>query len=150
MPDLLAAILSALERDQHRENSRGSRLRDLLLDDRELIPDMFVGAEVGVARDAMRRLMLTPVFDELTKRSLLARVIKLYPELESVITGEQKEEKSEALGGFLEQPGEARAEYEELVTRKFPRTPRRSGSPAPTAICGRISNSRRRRKCRPC
>ena len=58
---------------------------------------MFEGAEVGVARDAMRRLMLTPVFDELTKRSLLARIIKLYPELESIITGEQKEEKSEAL-----------------------------------------------------
>ena len=78
-PDLLGAILSALERDQHNENSRGSKLRDLLLDDRELIPDMFTGAEAGVARDAMRRLMLTPVFDELTKRSLLARIIKLYP-----------------------------------------------------------------------
>ena len=95
MPDLLGAILSALERDQHNETSRGSKLRDLLLDDRELIPDMFSGADVGVARDAMRRLMLTPVFDELTKRSLLARIIKLYPALESVITGEQKEQKSE-------------------------------------------------------
>ena len=40
-PDLLGAILSALERDQHNENSRGSKLRDLLLDDRDLIPDMF-------------------------------------------------------------------------------------------------------------
>ena len=97
MPDLLGTILSALERDQHNETSRGSKLRDLLLDDRELIPDMFEGAEATVARDAMRRLMLTPVFDELTKRSLLARIIKLYPELESVITGEQKEEKSDAL-----------------------------------------------------
>jgi transcription elongation factor GreA-like protein len=93
-PDLLGAILSALERDQHNENSRGSRLRDLVLDDRELIPDMFAGAETSVARDAMRRLMLTPVFDELTKRSLLARIIKLYPQLESVISGEQKEEKT--------------------------------------------------------
>ncbi|MEP6686107.1 MAG: hypothetical protein ABJB22_04955, partial [Verrucomicrobiota bacterium] len=67
-PDLLGAILSALERDQHNETSRGSKLRDLLLDDRELIPDMFAGAESGVARDAMRRLMLSPTFDELTKR----------------------------------------------------------------------------------
>ena len=49
-PDVLGAILSALERDQHNENSRGSKLRDLLLDDRELIPDMFGGAEAGVAR----------------------------------------------------------------------------------------------------
>jgi hypothetical protein len=36
-------------RDQHNENSRGSKLRDLLLDDRELIPDMFAGAESSVA-----------------------------------------------------------------------------------------------------
>jgi transcription elongation GreA/GreB family factor len=127
MPDLLGAILSALERDQHNENSRGSKLRDLLLDDRELIPDMFSGAEVGVARDAMRRLMLTPVFDELTKRSLLARIIKLYPELESVITGEQKEEKSEALVVSWSSLDKRKAEYEELVNKKIPENSKEIG-----------------------
>lgn len=118
--DLLGAILSALERDQHNESSRGSKLRDLLLDDRELIPDMFTGAELGIARDSMRRLMLTPVLDELTKRSLLARIIKLYPELESVITGEQKEEKSEALVVSWSSLERRKDEYEELVKKKIP------------------------------
>jgi transcription elongation GreA/GreB family factor len=127
MPDLLGAILSALERDQHNENSRGSKLRDLLLDDRELIPDMFRGAEVGVARDAMRRLMLTPVFDELTKRSLLARIIKLYPSLESVITGEQKEEKSDALVVSWSSLEKRKAEYEELVNKKIPENSKEIG-----------------------
>jgi transcription elongation GreA/GreB family factor len=127
MPDLLGAILSALERDQHNENSRGSKLRDLLLDDRELIPDMFTGADLGVARDAMRRLMLTPVFDELTKRSLLARIIKLYPELESVITGEQKEEKSEALVVSWSSLEKRKAEYEELVNKKIPENSKEIG-----------------------
>jgi transcription elongation GreA/GreB family factor len=127
MPDLLGAILSALERDQHNENSRGSKLRDLLLDDRELIPDMFEGAEVGVARDAMRRLMLTPVFDELTKRSLLARIIKLYPELESVITGEQKETKSEALVVSWSSLEKRKAEYEELINKKIPENSKEIG-----------------------
>ena len=97
-PELLSAILSACERDQHNEsNSRSTRLRDLLLSDRSLIPDIFAGAELGLARDAMRRLMLSPVFDELTKRSLMARIIKLYPDLQSLVSGEQPEEKSEAL-----------------------------------------------------
>jgi transcription elongation GreA/GreB family factor len=127
MPDLLGAILSALERDQHNENSRGSKLRDLLLDDRELIPDMFEGAELAVARDAMRRLMLTPVFDELTKRSLLARIIKLYPELESVITGEQKEEKTEALVVSWSSLEKRKAEYEELVNKKIPENSKEIG-----------------------
>ena len=127
MPDLLGAILSALERDQHNENSRGSKLRDLLLDDRQLIPDMFEGADVSVARDAMRRLMLTPVFDELTKRSLLARIIKLYPELESVITGEQKEEKSEALVVSWSSLEKRKAEYEELINKKIPENSKEIG-----------------------
>jgi transcription elongation GreA/GreB family factor len=119
-PELLGASLSALERDQHNENSRGSKLRDLLLEDRELIPDMFSGAETGVARDAMRRLMLTPVFDELTKRSLLARIIKLYPVLQEVLTGGQREEKSEALVVSWSSLEKRRGEYEDLVKRKIP------------------------------
>ncbi len=126
-PELLGAMLSALERDQHNENSRGSKLRDLLLDDRELIPDMFSGAEVSVARDAMRRLMLTPVFDELTKRSLLARIIKLYPELESVITGEQKDEKTESLVVSWTSLDKRRAEYEEIINKKIPENSKEIG-----------------------
>ncbi|MGI9087078.1 MAG: GreA/GreB family elongation factor [Chthoniobacterales bacterium] len=126
-PDLLGAILSALERDQHNENSRGSKLRDLVLDDRELIPDMFAGAEMSVARDAMRRLMLTPVFDELTKRSLLARIIKLYPALESVITGEQKEEKTESLIVSWSSLDKRKAEFEELVNKKIPENSKEIG-----------------------
>jgi transcription elongation GreA/GreB family factor len=126
-PELLGAILSALERDQHNEKNRGNKLRDLLLDDRELIPDMFAGVEQSVARDSMRRLMLTPVFDELTKRSLLARIIKLYPELESVITGEQKEEKSEALVVSWSSLERRKLEYEELVNKKIPENSKEIG-----------------------
>ncbi len=126
-PDLLGAILSALERDQHNENSRGSKLRDLVLDDRELMPDMFTGAEASVARDGMRRLMLTPVFDELTKRSLLARIIKLYPELESVITGEQKEEKTESLVVSWSSLDKRKEEFEELINKKIPENSKEIG-----------------------
>ncbi|MFN2475021.1 MAG: GreA/GreB family elongation factor [Chthoniobacterales bacterium] len=126
-PELLGAVLSAIERDQHNENSRGNKLRDLLLDDRELLPDMFADVEPSVARDGMRRLMLTPVFDELTKRSLLARIIKLYPELESVITGEQKEEKTESLVVSWSSLDKRKAEFEELVNKKIPENSKEIG-----------------------
>lgn len=126
-PDLLSAILSALERDQHNENSRGSKLRDILLDDRELVPDIFSGVDSSVARDGMRRLMLTPVFDELTKRSLLARIIKLFPELESVITGEQKEEKTESLIVSWSSLEKRKAEFEELINKKIPENSKEIG-----------------------
>ncbi len=127
-PELLGAIFSACERDQHNEsNSRSTRLRDLLLDDRELIPDMFAGAELGLARDAMRRLMLSPVFDELTKRSLMARIIKLYPDLQSLVSGEQAEEKSEALVVSWSSLQKRKAELEELVNKKIPENSKEIG-----------------------
>jgi transcription elongation GreA/GreB family factor len=127
-PELLSAILSACERDQHNEsNSRSTRLRDLLLSDRSLIPDIFAGAELGLARDAMRRLMLSPVFDELTKRSLMARIIKLYPDLQSLVSGEQPEEKSEALVVSWSSLQKRKAELEELVNKKIPENSKEIG-----------------------
>ena len=122
-PEILPAILSAIERDQHNETSRSSRLRDLLLDDRELIGDIFGNSEVGAARDVMRRLLLTPVFDNLTKRSLMARVIKLYPELESMATGAQGEEKTETLivswSSLRKRQEEYRRDREQENSREF-------------------------------
>jgi transcription elongation GreA/GreB family factor len=81
---------------------------------------MFRNAEMDVARDSMRRLMLTPVFDDLTKRSLLARIIKLYPELGAMITGAQPEEKSEALVVSWSSLHKRKAEYEDLIKKKIP------------------------------
>ena len=126
-PEILPAILSAIERDQHNEASRSSRLRDLLLDDRDLISDVFAGADVSVARDIMRRLLLTPVFDGLTKRSLMARMIKLYPELESMATGAQPEEKAESLVVSWSSLHKRQEEYEEIVNKKIPENSREIG-----------------------
>src|SRR6266446_2501510 len=126
-PEILPAILSAIERDQHNEASRSSRLRDLLLDDRELIGHIFKNSEVGAARDVMRRLLLTPVFDNLTKRSLMARVIKLYPELESMATGAQPEEKTETLIVSWSSMRKRQEEYEEIVNKKIPENSKEIG-----------------------
>jgi transcription elongation GreA/GreB family factor len=126
-PEILPAIMSAIERDQHNEASRSSRLRDLLLDDRDLISDVFTGTDVTVARDIMRRLLLTPVFDDLTKRSLMARVIKLYPELESISNGAQPEDKAESLIVSWSSMHKRQEEYEEIVNKKIPENSREIG-----------------------
>jgi transcription elongation GreA/GreB family factor len=118
-PELLAAILSALEREQHSAPGRASKLQRLLMDDRQLFQDMFGEADVALARDAMRRLQLSPLFDELTKRSLLARIVKVFPDLESMIVGAQPQEKASLVVSWssLEK---RKAEYEELVKKKIP------------------------------
>jgi len=119
-PELLAAILSALEREQHSAPGRASKLQRLLMDDRQLFQDMFGNADVGLARDALRRLQLSPLFDELTKRSLLARVVKVFPDLESMIAGAQSREKAAPLVVSWSSLEKRKAEYEELVKKKIP------------------------------
>lgn len=119
-PDLLTAILSSLERDQNRVAGRATKLERALVDDRELLGDMFAECDVGIARDAVRRLMLSPLFDELTKRSLLARIVKLYPDLENMITGAQSAEKIAPLIVSWSSLEKRKAEYEELVKKKIP------------------------------
>jgi len=119
-PELLTAILSALEREQHSAPGRASKLQRLLVDDRQLFQDMFGEADVALARDAMRRLQLSPLFDELTKRSLFARVVKVFPDLESMIVGAQSQEKAQPLVVSWSSLEKRKAEYEELVKKKIP------------------------------
>jgi transcription elongation GreA/GreB family factor len=81
---------------------------------------MFKKVDVGLARDAMRRLQVTPLFDELTKRSLLARMVKVYPELESMIAGAEPQEKAAPLIVSWSSLEKRRAEYEEVIKVKIP------------------------------
>ncbi|HST31847.1 MAG TPA: GreA/GreB family elongation factor [Chthoniobacterales bacterium] len=119
-PELLTAILSALEREQHSAPGRASKLQRWLVDDRQLIADIFAKSDVGLARDAMRRLQLSPLFDELTKRSLLARIVKVFPDLESMIAGAQQLEKAAPLIVSWSSLERRKVEYEELVKKKIP------------------------------
>ena len=119
-PELLWAILAALEREQHNSPGRASKLQRALVDDRQLLGEMFKKVDVGLARDAMRRLQLTPLFDELTKRSLLARMVKVHPELETMIASAQPQEKAAPLIVSWSSLEKRRGEYDELVKVKIP------------------------------
>ncbi len=122
-PELLGAILAALEREQHSAPGRASKLHRALVEDRQLLGDIFTKCDVALARDAMRRLQLSPLFDELTKRSLLARIVKVYPELENMITGAQPATGGEKVAPLIvswSSLEKRQAEYEELVKVKIP------------------------------
>ncbi|HEY0792157.1 MAG TPA: GreA/GreB family elongation factor [Chthoniobacterales bacterium] len=118
-PTLLAAIVSAIERDQFSDARKGSKLHDLLLDDRELIPDLLLNAPSSQARDLMRRMMITPAFEELNKRSLLARMIRVHPELQNMLTGDS-EQQDEALVVSWTSLQKRKDEYDDLIARKIP------------------------------
>jgi transcription elongation factor GreA len=119
-PDLLGAVFATLEREEHNTPGRASKLHRVLVEDRQLLGDIFEKADVAIARDAMRRIQLSPLFDELTKRSLLGRIVKVYPELEGAITGAQPQEKAAPLIVSWSSLERRKAEYEELVKVKIP------------------------------
>ncbi|MBV8378784.1 MAG: GreA/GreB family elongation factor [Verrucomicrobia bacterium] len=124
--ELMTSIISALERDQFTENRRGSKLHDLLLDDRELVSDLLVNAPSPQARDLMRRMLLTPAFEELNKRSLMARMIRTHPELQAMLTGDS-EEKEGALVVSWSSLEKRKEEYDQLLSKKIPENTREIG-----------------------
>lgn len=117
--ELLAAVFSALEADMLNER-RTSRLRDLLMDDYGLLGELIAGADRDTVRDTMRKLILTPVFDDLTKRSLMARIVKLHPDTQSMITGDAPEEKVETLTVSWASMERRKADYEHLIYKEIP------------------------------
>jgi transcription elongation GreA/GreB family factor len=125
-PELVPAILSALERDQFGETRRNSKLHDILIDDKELIPEIIAQADLAQARDLMRRLMASPAFEELNRRSLMARMIKIHPDLQTMLTGET-DGKDEALIVSWTSLQKKKDEYDELIIKKIPENTKEIG-----------------------
>ena len=87
-PRLLSAVFSAIDYEAlQNATTRRIPLADVLGEDRELIPDIFSGSDGETAKDLAQALMLNPGFEDLSKRSLLARFIKLYPDIQSIVDG---------------------------------------------------------------
>jgi transcription elongation GreA/GreB family factor len=117
-PEVFRAMLTAMERDQFNEK-KSNRLRDYILDDQELLVELIGSADLEVIKDLTRALQLSPCFDDMDKRSLLARIVKSYPAVQSLISGEQTKQESN-LQVSWESLERRKNEYTELVQKKIP------------------------------
>jgi transcription elongation factor GreA len=117
-PEVFRAMLTAMERDQFNEK-RSNRLRDFILDDQSLLVELIGSADLEVIKDLTRALQLSPCFDDMDKRSLLARIVKSYPAVQSLISGDQKKEETTLVVSWdsLER---RKNEYQDLVQKKIP------------------------------
>jgi len=113
-----ASIIGALERDHLDESTpKTNRLHDLLIDDSELIPDLLADSDDTEIRHFTRRIQATPVFEGLNKNSLLARIVKKFPVVEDLITGE-KAEGADSKEGEIEKPSGLIVSWESLQDRQ--------------------------------
>ena len=117
-PEVFRAMLSSMERDQFNEK-RSNRLRDYILDDQQLLLELIGSADLEVIKDLTRALQLSPCFDDMDKRSLLARIVKSYPAMQSLITGEATKQDNSLVVSW-ESLERRKNEYNELVQKKIP------------------------------
>lgn len=117
---LLSAILYAIESEALLlTTNKRILLSDFLSEDSTLVAELLSDATAETARDLAHRLMINSGFEELTKRSLLARFIKQFPTLQSLVAGEAEKE-AEQLIVSQKSLDERKKEYEILVSQKIP------------------------------
>jgi len=94
-PRLLTAVFSAIDYESLKNvTSKRIPLAEVLSDDRDLLADILGKGSEENAQDLAQALLLNPGFEDLTKRSLLARFIKKFPKIQSLLDGEQSSDSS--------------------------------------------------------
>ena len=121
-PRLLAAMFYAIDYESlQNASTRRIPLGDLLSDDTDLIPDLLADSNVETAHDLAQTLLLNQGFEELTKKSLLARFIKKFPTVQSLLAGESAAaSEDDALIVSQDSFNTSKAEYEDLIATKIP------------------------------
>ena len=116
-----AAVLNLLETDHLSDGPRKtSRLQSLLGDDKTLLTDLVGIMDVNEARNFGRRLLDCPVFGDLEKKSLMARIIKARPETAELVNGVNAKRPEEILLVSWESLEKKKAELDDLIRNKIP------------------------------
>jgi transcription elongation GreA/GreB family factor len=119
-PETGASILNLLENDHLADGPRKtSRLQTLLTEDKTLLNDLVEIMDVNEARNFARRLLECPVFGELEKKSLMARIIKAKPETGELVSGERGKKEEELLVSW-ESLERKKAELDDIIRVRIP------------------------------
>ena len=114
------SILNLLDRDHVADGpSKSVRLRTMLTNDKTLIADILADADEAEARQFGRKLYQSPVFTDLDRKSLMARVIKARPETQDLVTGEF-EKKIEGVISSKESIERRQTELDEIIKVRIP------------------------------
>jgi transcription elongation factor GreA len=124
-PRLLKAIFFAIDFESLQNSStRRIPLADAVIDDDTLIPEILADTSEEIARDLAQTLMLNQGFEDLTKKSLLVRFIRVYASIQGLVSesGSSSSDGKESGALFVsaESLENKKAEYDLLVSTKIP------------------------------
>ncbi len=123
-PEAFGAMLSAIERETSDEK-RASKLRDFLLTDPKFFDTITSGIDIELVKDVTRAIQMSTCFEGMDKRSVLGKIVKAHPEIQSFITHGDKDKAGKQSAdttlivswASLERK---KQEFEELVQKKIP------------------------------
>jgi transcription elongation GreA/GreB family factor len=117
---LLSVILQQLEAMALENNGiRKNSLTELLLNDTTVIADLVRSCDAEETRDLGKSVLMNPAIEELDKRSLMARLIKVSPSVQSLLVSNQHTQ-TEALVVSWESLERRKQEYDEIINKKIP------------------------------
>jgi transcription elongation GreA/GreB family factor len=123
--DLGNAIISALE-DDHVAGGpkKTARLNDAFADDKTLVSEMVADAADEDLRLFAKRILNSPVFDELTRRSLMGKIIKARPEMEKLMEDNAESQRGTSLIVSWESLEKKKLELDDINTVQIPQNKR--------------------------
>lgn len=117
-----AAIINAIERDSAEGGpNRALRLRNLLIDDKTLAPDLVTGISEQEARPFAKALYDSSVLPELDRNLLLANMMKVHDGLKEIVLSRSKHKEKQTMFVSLRSFAERKAEYDELINVRIPK-----------------------------
>ena len=117
-PEVFRAMITAIERDIFNEK-KSVKLTDYIMNDEDLLPSLIESADIEVVKDVTRSIQTTHAFDDLDKRSLLARVVKAFPSVQELISGDSGKEDRTLIVSW-ESLRRRQREYEDIIKVKIP------------------------------
>lgn len=123
--DLGNALLGAMEDDHVKGGpKRTGRLAELLAEDKGLIPELVSDADDDEVRLFAKRVLNTPVLDQLSRNSLMARIIKTRPETETMMAESAGPRDDDSLIASWDSLDRRKQELDDLINIKIPQNKR--------------------------
>ena len=117
-----AAIMNAIERDSSEGGpNRALRLRNLLLDDKDLTPDLVNGLSELEARPFAKALYDSSVLPDLDRNLLLANMMKIHPSLQEIALNRRSSKEKQSMFVSLRSYAARKAELEDIINVRLPK-----------------------------
>ncbi len=117
-----SAIINAIEKDSVEGGpNRALRLRNLLVDDKDLAPDLVAGISELEARPFAKALYDSSMLPDLDRNLLLANMMKVHPSLQEIVLTRTKAKEKQSLFVSLRSYAARKAELEDIINVRIPK-----------------------------